>query len=89
MAVWRGGRGVKAPYDTVHVRIPLPIKAEVERLSQAYKESVVNGEIKESEEHLTYEDAVELAKEILKSKKSARVSIEKLLTGIYKREVEL
>lgn len=88
MTVYRGGRGVKAPYETTHIRIPVPIKAEVERLSQAYKEGITN-QSDESERQLTFDEAVQLAKEILKSKKSARVSIEKLLTGIYKQEVEL
>ena len=88
MTVYRGGRGVKAPYETTHIRIPVPIKAEVERLSQAYKEGITN-QSDESERQLTFDEADQLAKEILKSKKSARVSIEKLLTGIYKQEVEL
>ena len=26
MSVWKGGRGVKAPYESTHVRVPEPIK---------------------------------------------------------------
>ena len=88
MAVWHGGRGVKAPYETTHVRIPMPIKAEVEKLSQAFKDGTLNQD-NDSDEQLSFEEAVKIAKEILKSKKSARASMEKLLTSIYKQEVEL
>ena len=88
MAVWHGGRGLKAPYETTHVRIPVAIKDRVEELSRAYKDSLVSGEDK-PEEQLSFEEAVETAKEILKAKKSARVSMEKLLSSIYKREIEL
>ena len=88
MAVWHGGRGQKAPYETTHVRIPLAIKDKVEELSRAYKQSLVTDD-NDSDKQLTFEEAVETAKEILKAKKSARVSIEKLLTAIYKQEVEL
>lgn len=85
MTVWRGGRGVKAPYETTHVRIPLPIKEQVEALSQAFKE----GNLEESSDELSLDAAIELAREILKMKKSARVSMEKLLTAIYAQNVEL
>ncbi|MBD0388108.1 MAG: hypothetical protein ICV54_16755, partial [Nostoc sp. C3-bin3] len=42
MTVWRGGRGVKAPYESTHVRIPLPIKDKVEALSKAYKDGTID-----------------------------------------------
>lgn len=31
-----GGRGKKSPYDSTHVRVPLPIKDRVEELKQLY-----------------------------------------------------
>lgn len=31
-----GGRGKKAPYETTHVRVPVPIKSEVERLIEKF-----------------------------------------------------
>ena len=82
MAVWKGGRGVKAPYTTTHVRIPEPIKDRVQALSEAFK----SGEMSEP---MTVEEAVEAAQKILKQKKSARVSIESLLTAIYGKDIEL
>lgn len=31
-----GGRGKKSPYDSTHVRVPLPIKDRVEELKELY-----------------------------------------------------
>jgi hypothetical protein len=81
-----GGRGNKAPYETTHVRVPMPIKPEIERLIEEFRK----GRTQQQENSLTsLEDAVETAKELLKQKKSARVSLEKLLTSIYGKNVEL
>lgn len=38
-----GGRGKRAPYQTVQVRVPLPIKPEVEKLIEQYR-AVMLGE---------------------------------------------
>jgi hypothetical protein len=32
-----GGRGIKAPYKTTHVRVPIPVKHEVERLIEQFR----------------------------------------------------
>ncbi len=54
-----GGRGKRAPYETVHYRIPKPVKPVVERLSQAYRQLVV-GEIHSGDQQLLrrVEDAI-------------------------------
>jgi hypothetical protein len=44
----KGGRGKKAPYKTIHYRIPEPIKPTVERFAAAYK-IVINQEDSEDE----------------------------------------
>lgn len=81
-----GGRGKKAPYETTHVRVPVPIKPQIEALIEQFK----NGESESSENPLTsIDEAVILAKSILTQKKSARVSLQKLLTGIYGVEITL
>lgn len=85
MAVNKGGRGVKAPYETTHVRVPLPIKDKVQQIIDDYK----NGTDSRGNDIIEYEQALELAKEILKHKKSARVSLKNLLTGIYGKDVTL
>lgn len=83
MTVWRGGRGVKAPYESTHVRIPLPIKDRVEALSKAFKD----GRLEDESNFPTLEDSVEIARKILKQKKSARISLESLLTSIYGKDI--
>lgn len=81
-----GGRGKKAPYETTHVRVPVPIKPQIEALIEQFK----SGESESSENPLTsIDEAVILAKSILTQKKSARVSLQKLLTGIYGVEITL
>jgi hypothetical protein len=37
------GRGHRAPYETVMVRTPVPIKAEVEAVIARYRDSVLSG----------------------------------------------
>jgi hypothetical protein len=39
-----GGRGKKAPYQTVQMRIPLPIKSEVEKLVEQYRGVILSGD---------------------------------------------
>lgn len=40
---WKGGKAKKAPYETSHSRIPLPIKDTVELLSQVWKRALSAG----------------------------------------------
>jgi hypothetical protein len=81
-----GGRGIKAPYETTHVRVPVPIKPNVERFIEDFKNGVDNL----TENPLTdIENALITAQTILKQKKSAKVSLEKLLTAIYSIDVKL
>lgn len=81
-----GGRGNKAPYETTHVRVPVPIKPEVEQLINRFFEG---GDSIQEKKLTTLEDAVTVAKSILTQKKSARVSMEKLLTAIYGENIAL
>jgi hypothetical protein len=85
MSANKGGRGLKAPYETTHVRVPLPIKEKVQQIIDDYKNDIVDA----GNDILEYEDAVELAKKILKSKKGAAISLSKLLTGIYRVDTSL
>lgn len=82
MAKPKGGRGHKAPYESTHVRVPEPIKAEVDRLVSGYRESK---QVKAVE----LEEVKALALEVLRQKKSARVSLEKLLTSLFGVDVDL
>lgn len=83
--MYKGGRGHKAPYETTHVRIPLPIKDRVEALSNAFK----NGEILQTDNSLTQDKIVEIAQKIISQKKSSRVSLEKFIKEVFELEVKL
>lgn len=85
MSVNKGGRGVKAPYETTHVRVPVPIKDKVQQIIDDYK----NGISSNDDELVDYQQALDLAKQILSQKKSAKISLQKLLTGIYSKETVL
>lgn len=41
-----GGRGKKAPYETVQMRVPIPIKPKVEQLIQNYRDEILASESK-------------------------------------------
>lgn len=81
-----GGRGIKATYSTTHVRVPEPIKADVQRVIDRFHDNY-----SEQSTNLvtTLAEATIAAKGILAQKKSARVSLEKLLTALYKTQVDL
>lgn len=81
-----GGRGKKAPYSTTHVRVPEPIKTEVIALIHRFHQEV---ESETQKMDITLPDALAIAKGILLQKKSARVSMEKLLTALYHTEIKL
>lgn len=86
----KGGRGKKAPYESTHVRVPLPIKHEVESLIEKFKNSEVTNEEKNIDSGFyDVEKAIDLARHILSSKKSAKVSMQKLLTSIYNVDIDL
>lgn len=91
----KGGRGLTAPYETTHVRVPVPIKDQVDKLVNDYREQLLgsqNGCIQlDNQPHKlpNLPEAIALAKQILKGKKSASVSVSKLLTALYGVDVEL
>lgn len=85
MAVNKGGRGVKAPYETTHIRVPVPIKDKVQQIIDDYKNDIDSS----ADDIMDYQQALELAKNIISQKKSAKISLQKLLTGIYGKEVTL
>lgn len=81
-----GGRGQIAPYQTTHVRVPIPIKAEVEKLVARYKENQL---LEIGEQRMTSVNAAEVARKILKHETSARASMNKLLTELYRVDFKL
>ena len=92
----KGGRGKIAPYETVTVRIPLPIKGDVEKMANDYRESALQPvihEIKKMEskksDFMPLNEAISHAQSIMKGKKSARVSLEKMLQVLYGEQISL
>lgn len=98
MNTFKGGRGKHPPYgETTHVRVPKPIKAKVDRMIEEYRELILNGKEPEREKFdcpdsmtlTTVGEAKAIAQDILKQKKSAKLSLEKLLTALYQGEIKL
>lgn len=73
--IYKGGRGVKAPYESVVVRIPKPIESDVIELVNHYRA----GNYKPVTSYLDKGKTIELAKSILSHRKSAKISLTKLL----------
>lgn len=82
MTEYKGGRGKKAPYETEVVRIPKPVLAEVMQIVSSFKD----GEFKEDSPDLN--TSIDFAKKILNGKKSAKVSMVKLIAFIYSEKEE-
>jgi hypothetical protein len=71
-----GGRGHKAPYVTTHVRVPEPVKPDVERLIEDYRSGVPG-------RYVTKAELIEICEAILLKKKSASKSFDNLLTVLF------
>jgi hypothetical protein len=82
-----GGRGKKAPYETTHLRIPLPIKADIEKLIENYRLSVIDGIESQDNGLMSVEDAKLLTRKLIKAKTSKIDTLIKLLTSIYDVEI--
>lgn len=79
-----GGRGKKADFPTIPKRVPIAIESEIDRLiDDLYKSIDRNVEL--PFDFLPPVDDLKLVcMEILKDKKSARLSLQKLLVHLYK-----
>lgn len=92
-----GGRGIKAPYSTVVLRIPEPLLSYFEEQVEEYREAVLNDKEPDwdslnqkriSVVKADLEEATKQAKRILRSKVSKEKSIAKLLQVIYGVEID-
>ncbi|WP_030008332.1 hypothetical protein [Picosynechococcus sp. NKBG042902] len=79
----KGGRGKKAPYKSKAVWVPVDLEPAIEKLVSDYRETLLTGEAPSSDEPLPFNEALELAKKLMRAKKSKQETIEKLLRGIY------
>lgn len=84
---YKGGRGKKAPYDSTHVRVPLPVKDEVDAIIERFRNG---GRIQqELVNKYDLDRAIQLAHDVLKQKKSARVTLSKFLSEMYGQDINL
>jgi hypothetical protein len=82
----KGGRGVKAPYETVVIRVPKPIESDILETVQSYRD----GSYKPVTSNLDKDKMIGLAKSILSEKKSAKISLTKLLQVLLEdKEINL
>jgi hypothetical protein len=82
----KGGRAVKAPYQTVVIRVPKPIESDILEIIQSYRD----GSQKLVTSNLDKDKMIELAKSILSEKKSAKISLTKLLQVLLEdKEINL
>ena len=77
-----GGRGKKAGYETKLMRVPLPVVSAVEKIVDDFRDGSENGT-----KQLSFDEALQAAKKIMKKKKSARQSLLNLLRDIYGCEI--
>lgn len=83
MPINKGGRGKKADYESKVIRVPLPIIGEVENLIENFHNDLSTNTLAVSTDSISLESAIEIAANILKSKKSAKESVRKLLQVLY------
>jgi hypothetical protein len=89
-----GGRGKKAPYKTVVVRVPEPIAETVEQLANNYRDAVINGQSTDEfikvmtddecyRNSLRKDDVIAAMTDVLRMKKGTKVSFDKLLQVLF------
>ena len=83
MILPKGGRGKKAPYETITVRIPVPIQLRVEAMAEQYRLSVLEGDEFIEGGNPTFDQALEAAIKVARQKKSGKDSLIKLLQVLY------
>lgn len=83
-----GGRGKKAPYQTKTIRIPVELESDVEQLIQQYRLQVIDGTEPRQKKIASLSEAKMLVKKLLKAKKSKLDTVHKLVTGIYKVDID-
>lgn len=81
-----GGRGYKAQFPTIVRRVPEALNKEIDDLIEVLYEQVSRDEPIKSEFLPSLEMAMIHCKVILKSKKSAKISLQNLLRILYNSE---
>lgn len=82
MAILKGGRGQKAPWETAMVRCPEPIKDKVQSVIDDWKRSQLDPDYQGENQAMAVDDLKPIVERILRQKKSARVSVLALLSEL-------
>ena len=84
-----GGRGHKLPYRTMTKRIPEPIAQEIDQLAQSYTDWITQSSSLRNTIVINDSEMREKMRQILKMKKGAKYSMQKLLQLLFGKEVEI
>lgn len=79
----KGGRGKKAPYNSVTVRVPEDLKDTVEGLVSDYRQCMLEGIEVKGQSLPSIDQIKDLSKQLLKGRATRKDIIIKLVTGIY------
>lgn len=83
-----GGRGKKAPYQTKIKRIPLELESQIDSMITEYRANLTGADDRQENSILSLADAIALVKKLMRAKKSKSDTIHKLVTGIYKTDID-
>jgi hypothetical protein len=78
-----GGRGKKVPYGSSVVRVPEPIKADVEKLIDCFYRSGGGADSSDPARAVSYSEMERIAAAVLRQKKSAAKSMDLLLKALF------
>lgn len=98
MVKYLGGRGKKAPYTSIVIRVPEPITDKVNSLIESYKSSFdsqetcneftnINDTIDFDSITISKQELLELASKIIKTKQSGKKSVIKLVTTLLNNNI--
>jgi hypothetical protein len=83
MSIPVGGRGKKVPYGSSVVRVPDPVKSDVEKLIDSFYGSDACADSRHLARAVSYYDLKEAAAAVLSQKKSAAKSMALLLKALF------
>jgi uncharacterized coiled-coil DUF342 family protein len=87
----KGGRGNKASYQTKIVRLPIAVATYATAMAESTRELLENNKEEDSIHYCVTEreEAINTARTILKERKGAKQSLQKLLQVLYNTDIAL
>lgn len=87
MAKPKGGRGKKAPYTSVTVRVPEDLKDTIDSLVNEYRQFILEGIKSQKNDVPSIDEIKELSKQLLKGRATRKDIVIELVTSIYGVEI--